>query len=137
MKVSERAKQRAVKLRKLIHYHDYRYHVLDAPEITDEAYDSLLNELTKLEAENPEFVDTDSPTQRVGAKPLDGFQKVRHKVRQWTFEKVFDGEELKDWDARISRMLDTKTGSIEYVCSHKIDGLKIILEYEMKVVFAI
>ena len=127
---SKKVKERAEKLRKLVRRHDYLYHVLDQPEISDTAYDSLLQELITLEAEHPELIVPDSPTQRVGAAPLDHFEKVRHKVRQWTFEKVFTADELREWDARISRALDREPQSIEYVCSHKIDGLKMILEYE-------
>ncbi|MBI4067844.1 NAD-dependent DNA ligase LigA [Candidatus Kaiserbacteria bacterium] len=128
--VPKQAKERALKLRKLIHYHDHRYHVLDAPEISDEAYDSLLEELTRLEAEYPELVVADSPTQRVGAAALEHFPKVEHRVRQWTFEKVFSSDELRAWDERVARALDRAPGTTAYVASHKIDGLKIILEYE-------
>lgn len=128
--VPQKIKERAQKLRKLIHYHDHRYHVLDQPEISDQAYDSLLHELITLEAEHPGLVVPDSPTQRVGAAPLEHFKKVTHRVRQWTFEKVFTSDELREWDARISRALDRAPGTVEYVTSHKIDGLKMILEYE-------
>lgn len=128
--VPKKDQKRAEKLRTLIRYHDHRYHVLDQPEISDEAYDSLLQDLISLEAKYPELVIPDSPTQRVGAAPLEHFEKVRHRVRQWSFDKVFTSDELREWDARISRMLDRESGTVSYVASHKIDGLKMILEYE-------
>ncbi len=128
-RVLKHALERAEKLRKLIQHHDHRYHVLDDPEISDEAFDSLLTELVALEEKYPELVVADSPTQRVGGTPLDHFEKVEHRVRQWTFEKVFSSDELREWDKRVARALDRAPDSIEYVCSHKIDGLKIILEY--------
>ena len=127
---SKQARERALKLRKLLHYHGHRYHVLDAPEISDEAYDSLLEELTRLEAQHPDLVVADSPTQRVGGTPIEHFTKVTHRVRQWTFEKVFSSDELCAWDERVSRALDRAPGTTAYVASHKIDGLKIILEYQ-------
>lgn len=127
--VPKQTKERVEKLRAMIHYHNHRYHVLDAPEISDEAYDSLLEELGKIESEHPEVVVVDSPTQRVGGAPLPYFEKVRHRVRQWTFDKVFSANELREWDNRIARSLDVSVGSVSYMASHKIDGLKIILEY--------
>lgn len=128
--VPKTVRERAEKLRELIHYHNHRYHVLDQPEISDEAYDSLLEELGKLEAEYPDLVEADSPTQRIGGAPLEHFKKVTHRVKQWTFDKVFSPEELRAWDERVARGLNREPGKTSYVGSHKIDGLKIILEYE-------
>ncbi|MEK7627956.1 MAG: NAD-dependent DNA ligase LigA [Patescibacteria group bacterium] len=132
VKVSSHAekKKRAEKLRELIHYHNHRYHVLDNPEISDEAYDSLLEELHQIEMAHPDILTTDSPTQRVGGEVLAGFTKVKHRTRQWTFEKAFSAEELRAWDMRVAKLLGVGARTTEYVCSHKIDGLKIVLEYE-------
>jgi DNA ligase (NAD+) len=131
-------KNRIEKLRKEIDRHRYLYHVLDKPDITDEVYDSLTEELCKLEQQFPEFYSPTSPTQRVGGEPLDKFRKVRHAVRQWSFDDVFDGEELKSWEEKIERMIAKETRNkkqetedkLEYCCELKIDGLKMILTYE-------
>lgn len=126
------SKERIKKLSREIDEHRSRYHTLDQPTISDEAYDSLLRELEMLEEQYPDFRLSDSPTLRVGAPPLKSFQKVRHNTRQWSFDDVFDEHELKAWDARIRKMLAKKgiTEAPEYVCELKIDGLKIILTYE-------
>ena len=84
------AEKRIEKLRKEIDNHRYLYHVKDMPEIADEVYDSLFEELGKLEEKFPEFKSQTSPTQRIGDKPLDKFQKVLHKTKQWSFDDVFD-----------------------------------------------
>ncbi|HEX8974563.1 MAG TPA: NAD-dependent DNA ligase LigA, partial [Patescibacteria group bacterium] len=127
------AKNRIEKLRKEIDRHRRLYYVLDQPEISDEAYDSLMVELEKLEREFPEFLSPTSPTQRVGGEPLKSFKKVRHVTRQWSFDDVFDFAELKAWEDKLKRMIE-KTGlkseKLEYVCEMKIDGLKMILTYE-------
>jgi DNA ligase (NAD+) len=133
-------KRRIEKLKKVINYHRYLYHVLNRQEISEAALDSLKHELYQLEQRFPEFITPDSPTQRVGGAPLDKFIKVKHKVRQWSFEDVFTEEEIKDFDARIKRMLEKKLGSpastwkqdfqVDYTCELKIDGFKIILAYE-------
>lgn len=123
----------------------YQYHVLDDPEITDEIYNSLMEELRKLENSFPQFKSAYSPTQRVGGKPLDKFVKLKHAVRQWSFDDVFDLEELKKWEEKIERMIEKTTtqasdypsllkegkkGEVDFCCELKIDGLKIILTYE-------
>lgn len=130
---ASQAKKRIEKLRKAINHHRYLYHVLDRQEISDAALDSLKHELAELESQYPEFITADSPTQRVGGKPLDKFAKVRHRVRQWSFDDAFDKEEIKKFDERIKRMLEKEIGlkdGIEYLCELKIDGFKIILTYE-------
>jgi DNA ligase (NAD+) len=128
------AKNRIEKLRKEIDRHRYLYHVLDKPEIADEVYDSLFEELSKLEKENPEFFSRTSPTQRVGDKPLDKFEKVRHRVKQWSFDDVFGFEELGKWEEKVNRIknkeLRISDEKMEYCCELKIDGLKIVLTYE-------
>lgn len=129
---SDEAKKRILRLSQEIDKYRHAYHVLDMPEISDEAYDSLLRELEDWEREFPELRLPSSPTLRVGAPPLKRFQKVKHATQQWSFDDIFDFEELKSWDEKIKRMLQ-KAGIDEvpeYVCELKIDGLKIILTYE-------
>ena len=102
------AKARIEKLRREIRHHRYLYHVLDRQEISDEALDSLKHELLKLEKAYPEFITPDSPTQRIGGKPLDKFKKVRHKVKQWSLEDAFSEEEIRDYDQRIRKFIREK-----------------------------
>ena len=126
--------QRYEKLIKTIDHHRYLYHVKDSPEITDEAYDSLFREIESLEEKYPEIKSPQSPTQRVGDKPLDEFVKVKHAVRQWSFDDCFNFEELKKWDEKVRRMIAKESSlngeKVEYCCELKIDGLKIILTYK-------
>lgn len=129
------AKKRIKKLREEIRHHRYLYHVKDKQEISDAAHDSLKRELGKLERQFPDLVTLDSPTQRVGGKPLDKFEKVEHKVRQWSLKDVFNEEELREWEQQILRKFKEKGQKIErkdldYSCELKIDGLHIILNYE-------
>ncbi len=123
---------RARELARLIAYHQKLYHEDDAPEISDEAYDSLVDELLKLEQQYPELKGAYSPTEVVGGRAGDAFQKVTHKVRQWSFDNVFSHSELRAWEERLYRFLEkegiTKV-TCSYVAEHKIDGLKVILEY--------
>ncbi len=121
-------------LRNTIKHHNYLYHTKDAPEISDEAYDSLLKELILLEEKYPELHSSTSPTQRVGGEPIESFSKVKHKVRQWSYDNIFNHKELLKWDEKTKRFI-TKSGDIaesnlEYYCEPKIDGLKIVLNYE-------
>jgi len=128
------AKVRIEKLKKLINHHRYLYHVLDRQEITDAALDSLKHELYNLEQVFPKLITLDSPTQRVGGKPLEKFEKIRHIVPQWSFNDVFDENEIREFDNRVRRFLDKEFGykvaELEYVAELKIDGFKIILTYE-------
>lgn len=127
------ARERIEKLRRELDKHRHLYHVLDKPEISDEAYDSLMEELLELEKNFPEFFSSTSPTQRVGDEPLKEFKKVRHRQRQWSFDDVFDFEGLRAWDEKVRRMAE-KAGisvrEIDYCCELKIDGLKMILTYQ-------
>ncbi len=126
-----RAKQRMEKLRKEIDRFRYEYHVLDKPEVSDEIYDSLMHELRGLEEKYPEFRSADSPSRRIGGRPLAKFEKVRHSHRQWSLDDAFSLEELGAWEEKIKRMLE-KNGvreKPEYSAEIKIDGLKIILTY--------
>jgi len=127
------AKKRIDKLSKEIDRHRYLYHVLDDPNISDEIYDSLMEELIELENKHPEFKSDTSPSQRIGGEVLDKFEKVSHGNKQWSFNDVFDFEGLKKWEEKILRLVDKKTGyskKPDYCCELKIDGLKIILNYE-------
>jgi len=133
-KIPKNVAERATQLRKSIDTHRKLYHESDAPEISDEAYDSLVLELEQLEEKYPSLRDDESPTVRVGGAPLEGFVKVTHTVRQWSFDNAFSVEDIYAWEERIRRYLDREGGGapkeIEYTCEHKIDGLKVILEYE-------
>lgn len=127
-------KERYEKLIKLIDHHRYLYNVLDKPEITDEAYDSLFKELVEIEEKNPKLASPLSPSKRVGGDILKEFKKVPHTIRQWSFDDVFDLEELKRWEEKVKRMIEKesslKNEKLEYCCELKIDGLKIILTYK-------
>lgn len=128
------AKARIEQLVREINHHRKLYHVHDAPEISDEAYDSLYKELETLEQSFPEWKLPISPTLRVGDEPRKIFQKVKHVMRQWSFDDVFDLSELRAWDDRLRRLLEKETGetfpSLEYVVELKIDGLKVVLTYQ-------
>ncbi|MBF05203.1 DNA ligase (NAD(+)) LigA [bacterium] len=133
IRLTKELKQRALLLREVIRHHNYLYNVLDTPEISDEAYDTLLRELITLEEEYPELSTNDSPTQRVGAVIREGFTKVQHKVPQWSFDNVFSAEELEQWHERVLRhmeRLNSRDEPLAYTVEHKIDGLKVILEYK-------
>ncbi len=128
------AKERVEKLRKVIDHHRYLYHVEDSPDVTDEVYSSLMEELRKLEEKYPKLASPTSPSQRVGGKPLDRFEKVNHEIRQWSYDDAFSFEELKKWEEKIKRLIakdvSIKNEKLEYCCEIKIDGLKIILTYK-------
>ena len=120
-------------LKKAIEKHRYNYHVLDTQDISDEALDSLKNELVQIESQYPELITSDSPSQRVAGKPLDEFKKVPHKVTQWSFNDAFSEEDVLEFDKRIKKMLKENLGrdvAPSYVCELKIDGLKIVFEYQ-------
>jgi len=128
----QQIKERIEKLKKEINYHRYLYHVLDRQEISDAVLDSLKHELLKLEQENPEFISLDSPTQRMGGQPLEKFKKIKHKIRQWSFNDAFDFQEILDWEIRNKNFLEKqeKINFINYLCELKIDGLHIVLTYK-------
>lgn len=126
-----KAEQRARTLREVIAYHEHRYYVLDQPEISDSAYDALLGELKKIEAEFPALVTPDSPTQRVGGIALEGFLKSVHVVPQWSFDNVFTPEEFTAFADRVERGLGERSKG--FVAELKIDGFKIVLTYEQGV----
>jgi len=130
----QEAKKRVQKLKKVIKHHRYLYHVLDKQEISDAALDSLKKELFDLEQKFPEFVTFDSPTQRIGGKPLDKFRKVKHPYPMLSFNDAFSEKDMQDWLERISKLLSSKEKSeIDFYCELKIDGLAIELIYEQGV----
>ena len=122
------AQQRIEALRKEIRYHEHRYYVLDQPEISDAEFDVLVNQLKKLEAEHPELVTPDSPTQRVGGKPREGFVKVPHSSPMLSLDNAYTEQELRDWERRVHELTGEK--NVEYVCELKMDGLSMALRYE-------
>ena len=116
-------------LRKQLDHHNYRYYVLDDPEVADQEYDTLLRELQKLEQNHPELVTHDSPTQRIGARPLEAFGSVDHRLPMLSLENAMSDEELIAFDERVKKGLDVDK-SIEYVAELKMDGLAVELVYE-------
>src|ERR1700752_3977260 len=115
-------------LRDEIRRHEYRYYVLDDPEISDAEFDRLMNELKKLEAAHPELVTPDSPTQRVGGKPREGFVKVRHSSPMLSLDNTYNEEELRGWERRVHELSGRK--DVDYVCELKLDGMSLALVYE-------
>lgn len=124
--------ERYQKLKSTINKYRTAYHVYDREEIPESARDSLMDEIAELERQYPQLIAPDSPTQRVAGTPLPQFKKVRHKIPQWSFNDAFTPEDIHDWDARVKRLLKPQFGDVEptYSCELKIDGLKIVFEYE-------
>lgn len=120
--------QRLADLRKQIHFHNYRYHTLDQPLISDYEFDQLLNELKGLEAQHPELVTPDSPTQRSGAQPLERFTKVTHPAPILSLANGFGSQDVRDWYERIAK-LDESVRHADFVVEPKIDGLTVVLHY--------
>src|SRR5690554_6123234 len=116
------------KLREVIRNHNYNYYILDKPLISDYEYDTLLNQLIKLEQKYPELIIPDSPTQRVGAKPLAEFKTAKHLVPMLSLSNAFSDKELLDFDKRIKKSYPSEL--FDYVVELKIDGLAIALVYE-------
>ncbi len=114
-------------LREKIRHHEYRYYVLDSPEISDAEFDALMNELKRLEAEHPKLITPDSPTQRVGGKPREGFVKAKHSSPMLSLDNAYSEEELRDWERRVHE-LSGRT-DIEYMCELKLDGMSLALVY--------
>ncbi|MCB8967440.1 MAG: NAD-dependent DNA ligase LigA [Ardenticatenaceae bacterium] len=121
--------ERVTKLRDEINYHLYRYHVLDAPVISDAEYDALYRELLALEAAHPALVTPDSPTQRAGAEPLDAFAKVTHPAPILSLANAFNVEDLRAWRTRIGRLLPDPEMALAFTVEPKLDGLSIVLTY--------
>lgn len=142
-KVSKEIIKRLENLKKTVERHRHLYHTFDKPEISDEVYDSLVKELENLEKKYPQLKTEDSPTERIGGEPLKEFVKVKHESKQWSFDDVFNFDELKKWDEKVKNFIRKATAGseqwshdqvenekVEYCCELKIDGLKIILTYK-------
>jgi DNA ligase (NAD+) len=126
--MSQNLLPRYEELKAQINFHNYRYHVLDAPVISDLEYDRLLDELKKIEAEHPHWITPDSPTQRAGAKPSEKFEKVRHPAPILSLANAFGAEDARAWFERI-RKIDDRVEKAKFVVEPKIDGLSVVLHY--------
>jgi len=125
--VDTNIKKKLEALREKIRHHEYLYYVLDDPELSDADFDKLMNELKRLEAEHPSLVTPDSPTQRVGGKPREGFVKARHSSPMLSLDNAYSEEELRDWERRVHE-LSGRT-DLEYMCELKLDGMSLALIY--------
>lgn len=123
----EEVRKRIDKLREQVNYHNYRYHVLDSPEVSDAEYDALMAELRGLEEEHPELVTAESPTQRVGAAPVEAFGVVEHRLPLLSLANVFSYDELLAWHRRATNMVPDR--DMDFVCELKMDGLAVALTY--------
>jgi len=121
-------RKEAEKLREELRRHEYLYYVVDNPEISDAAFDKLMNRLKEMEAAHPDLITPDSPTVRVGGSPREGFQTVRHARAMLSLDNAFSYDALRDWDRRVRQ--GTGREDIEYIAEHKFDGLSISLQYE-------
>ena len=119
---------RVAQLHDLLRHHEYQYYVLDNPTIGDQEYDTLMNELKALEAAHPELLTADSPTQRVGGRPAEGFQKVPHSRPMLSLDNAYNEEELRDWDRRVHELAGSLP--VTYIAELKLDGLSLALHYE-------
>src|ERR1700716_3122210 len=121
-------KKKLEALREKIRHHEYLYYVLDNPEISDLEFDKLMQELQRLEADNPKLITPDSPTQRVGGKPREGFVKVRHSSPMLSLDNAYTEEELRDWERRVGEL--SGRNDVEYTCELKLDGMSLALRYQ-------
>src|SRR5918996_1598533 len=121
-------RSRYEELKQQIHFHNYRYHVLDAPIISDLEFDRLLNELKQIEAEHPDWITSDSPTLRAGARPADRFKKVTHPAPILSLANAFGADDARGWFERVKR-IDDRVEKAKFVVEPKIDGLSIVLHY--------
>ncbi|HTW30459.1 MAG TPA: hypothetical protein VMD76_02200, partial [Candidatus Sulfotelmatobacter sp.] len=128
MSAGKTAEKTIEALREKIRYHEHLYYVLDSPEIRDADFDKLMQQLKDLEAEHPSLVTPDSPTQRVGGKPREGFVKVRHSSPMLSLDNTYNEEELRDWERRVHELSGRK--DVDYVCELKLDGMSLALIYE-------
>lgn len=124
----EKARKRAEELRRELERHEHLYYVLDAPEVSDAEYDALMRELRELEAKHPEIVTAESPTQRVGGKPAEGFEKRQHSRAMLSLDNAYNEAELREWDRRVRELAGD--AAVKYVAELKLDGLSLALTYE-------
>jgi DNA ligase (NAD+) len=129
MPVSKETIEELNTLRDEINHHNYLYHTMDEPQVTDAEYDRLFRRLKAIESEHPELVTPESPSQRIGAEPLPFFSQVAHELPMLSLDNAFGSDDLTDFDKRVRNRLDTE-GAVEYVCEPKIDGVAISLLYE-------
>jgi len=127
--MKKEVQERIKKLKETINHHRYLYHVLDRQEISDSALDSLKKELFDLEQQSPELITSDSPTQRIGGKPLKAFKKIKHSHRMLSFNDAFSPQDMEDWQERFMKLVSEKE-KVNYYCELKIDGLAIELIYK-------
>src|SRR5688572_17568011 len=120
--------KRAIELRRLIDHHNFKYYVEANPEISDRDFDKLLEELKKIENDHPELITPDSPTQRVGGQPLEGFATVTHREPMLSIDNSYNPDELREFDQRVQKQL--RGEPMKYVVEPKIDGVAISLTYE-------
>lgn len=126
--MAEKLLTRYEELKAQVNFHNYRYHVLDAPIISDLEYDRLLNELKKIETDRPDWITPDSPTQRAGARPADRFEKIRHPAAILSLANAFGADDARAWFERVKK-LDDRVEKARFVVEPKIDGLSIVLHY--------
>ena len=125
---AQRILDETIELRRRIHHHNYKYYVEAQPEISDYEFDMLLKELEQLEKDHPELVTPDSPTQRVGGQPIEGFRTVTHRVPMLSIDNTYNPDELREFDRRTRKALGGEP--VTYVVELKIDGVAISLTYE-------
>jgi len=128
MLAAKDVEKRTEALREKIRHHEHLYYVLDNPEISDVEFDKLMQQLKDLESEHPSLVTPDSPTQRVGGKPREGFVKVRHSTPMLSLDNTYSEEELRGWERRVHEL--TGRSDVDYVCELKLDGMSLALVYE-------
>src|ERR1700757_3145862 len=128
MAAGKDAEKRIEALREKIRRHEHFYYVLDNPEISDAEFDTLMRQLKDLESEHPSLITPDSPTQRVGGKPREGFVKVRHSTPMLSLDNTYNEEELRAWERRVHEL--TGRSEVDYVCELKLDGMSLALVYE-------
>src|ERR1700680_2368891 len=120
--------QEVEKLREALRHHEHLYYVLDQPEISDAEYDALMRQLQQIEEQHPELLTPDSPSQRVGGKPREGFVKVRHSSPMLSLDNTYNEEELRAWERRVHELTGRK--DVDYVCELKLDGMSLSLGYD-------
>ncbi len=135
LKLSPQIDDEIENLRRVIREHDYKYYVLDSPEITDQEYDGLFRKLQDLEQQYPELITPDSPTQRVGGQPLEKFSQIGHAIPMLSLSNIFDESELLEFDARTKKTLGVRS-EVSYVVEPKLDGVAVELIYEMGLLVA-